>query len=585
MMKASSFKLSAPLPLARAAAPLSPSELQILASNRRILSGTAFHSEEDDSTHEFAFGASQLCDVFATIRANHRRAPEACAALATELHALAEQNPALCEVFFQGKEVGVATHPSTPWDEAMALVRDCTSAVVLERVVDVLVCVVLQVGIGVDRVRALLRRVEPPAWPAFSLTLLRGLCRMVEQDQRAVQAHVSRYFIFDGADSGLLLGGAHRWPWHAGYTLQASVWLDSAAAPAVHLFRMMREDEKKGGEELVMEAAIHDRKVVLVSMHSSGRSIATCPITLPERRWVHIVISHARNGLLRRAEVDVRIDAQQATMHLPYPTDQGGAVRVYLGCSDAAFRTSAPATLPRINQPAVQLAPLRGLVGGARVYPAALTPPQAKALFAAESQGGADPAATYGGPLPSMTAHPDTFPRQLGGGGKGGLPLPLPGPLPLPLPLHLPLPQARADRAVGLGSVSVGGRVGVAGAVDCLGQVPSLLTLLAAASSKPVAQQLPGGSEAFPGADIAVEVLRLIAALARIAAAASPAESASVEGWPGAARLNSALGAILTNAPSELLTPTVLAGVLSVAEAGTFAAGHGRALYAQVGGG
>lgn len=186
-MKASSFKLSAPLPLARAAAPLSPSELQILASNRRILSGTAFHSEEDDSTHEFAFGASQLCDVFATIRANHRRAPEACAALATELHALAEQNPALCEVFFQGKEVtlplmdtplldpcqerccdahrrtvqrhvewrgaddqgplpqvGVATHPSTPWDEAMALVRDCTSAVVLERVVDVLVCVVLQ---------------------------------------------------------------------------------------------------------------------------------------------------------------------------------------------------------------------------------------------------------------------------------------------------------------------------------------------------------------------------------------------------------------------------------------------------------
>ena len=34
---------------------------------------------------------------------------------------------------------------------------------------------------------------------------------------------------------------------------------------------------------------------------------------------------------------------------------QGGAVRVYLGCSEAAFRTAAPAMLPRINQVAVIL--------------------------------------------------------------------------------------------------------------------------------------------------------------------------------------------------------------------------------------
>ena len=187
-MKRSSLKLSAPLPLARAAAPLSPGELHLLASTRSILSDTESRStdEVEDAMNAVAFGAAQLCEAFAAIRANQRRAPVACVALATELRALADQNPALCEVFFQEvmtsspilshqhcqecrydvhrrtvychvkwrsvneqvvlPQVGVArTHSSSPWDGAMELVRDCTSAEVVEKVVDVLVCVVLQV--------------------------------------------------------------------------------------------------------------------------------------------------------------------------------------------------------------------------------------------------------------------------------------------------------------------------------------------------------------------------------------------------------------------------------------------------------
>jgi len=198
-MKGSSFKLSAPLPLARAAAPLSPAELHLLASTRILLSDTESTDEVEDAMNAVAFGAAQLCEAFAAIRAHQRRAPVACVALAVELRALADQNPALCEVFFQEvmetpqvmpsspinhqcqerrcdqrdleflyaatrigglfnatwgggaltsrlPQVGAArTHSSSAWDEAMDLVRDCTSAEVVEKVVDALVCVVLQV--------------------------------------------------------------------------------------------------------------------------------------------------------------------------------------------------------------------------------------------------------------------------------------------------------------------------------------------------------------------------------------------------------------------------------------------------------
>eukprot|EP00961_Rhodomonas_salina_P151685 2041610-Rhodomonas_salina.1 len=260
--------------------------------------------------------------------------------MAKALCAYVVDSPGVCENFFTPIE------DTTPFDAVLGVLQETHSAALASALVDVLVTVVLQVGVGLDKLRRMLAMlIEDGQLQRFAYLLLKGLTRMAAEQSLSSSLHpasplpprdaagsapspgsrtqarrrVAQFFVFDGVRGGLCLGREEAWAWTSGYAFETWLWWEEEGAEgeAVQVLRMLGESSKTGGgPRFAVDLLLFDHRLHVQTTQGATRSLFRCPLVLQPRRWVHVVLSHAKHGLLRRAEVDLWLDGQHASQQL-----------------------------------------------------------------------------------------------------------------------------------------------------------------------------------------------------------------------------------------------------------------------------
>ena len=442
------------------------------------------------------FGANLLNMVLLTLRDESVDQPTKIKMIKSLSSAL-EESPFLCEQVFAKYQKGDA------FDIALQSIESSNEFYMVEGLVDILVTTVSHVGVGVEHTQRMITMLTRPGrWPPFALELFRGLHLMALNEtasrsaiggggaahhepakQRPWLVGQSRdfsMFQFDGDTNGLFLGGANAWPFERGYAFETWIWqkpgeVGEGKTPT-YLFRVLSgEGGSKGSSgTAALELWLHEGHLVLHSVQSTGRSRCRCVTEVPAGEWVHVVVSHARNGLLLPSEVSFWVQGQFSNQRLNYPAEFH-AVRLYVGCSgwgqDAAAAGRSVGWPAR--RPVNSARAFRGLVRTVRVYRGCLRPGEAAALFATDSTG---PHVDGVSRDAFLSAHPRSALR--------GAPA---------------LPALPTSAAVMFGGLAPAGRMDLCGAIDCIGQVGAAIGLSPGEASRstawlPLPWLIPGRS-------------------------------------------------------------------------------------------
>jgi hypothetical protein len=250
-------------------------------------------------------------------------------------------------------------HRKTAFQIALRLLERSSSFTLAEAIIELLVIVVSNIGIGVENSLELISLLmKSVCWPPYSVVLLDGLSAMVSNDlgsaaqtargdipddgqaSEAGRPPQSRaffpFFRFDGSPtSGLYLGGDANPFFDKGYAFETWIYVPRSGGPkpAYHLLRVLSGEGEchrgKAERIVLLDVVLAKGQLVVYAHHHTRHFRCACPTPVPEGEWVHVVLSHARSMI--RTEVELWVQGRRFAHALPFPT-RPPFLRLYAGC-------------------------------------------------------------------------------------------------------------------------------------------------------------------------------------------------------------------------------------------------------------
>jgi len=214
-----------------------------------------------------------------------------------------------------------------------------SSAPVASQLSRILVVVVQKVGIGVAALRQMIGWFHGGKNAGQVLACMNQMAQLDRRDA-PTRTEPSCFFVLNGAQSGLYMGGDSEWVWGEGYTFAAWIWKDGNEQGDVVLLRLLGTEFEGGRPSNVLSVVIRTEKRsgttmgaarLFVQIGDGSRcSEVDTQLTLPTSRWTHVAVSH-EYAKVKTSVLTAWVDGSKSVTALKYPAAQM-YVRAYVGC-------------------------------------------------------------------------------------------------------------------------------------------------------------------------------------------------------------------------------------------------------------